>query len=101
MWKKAFLLVGISFEALFLIWFSVYIGQKADRHFHTNMGITLALVILALLIWFYQLTSLFIPKGHDSSATGKSKHLGPLNSKSEERFKCHRDTSYTHKEGTV
>ena len=32
---------------------------------------------------------LFIPKRHDFSATCKSKHLGPLNSKSEERFKCH------------
>ena len=31
-----------------------------------------------------------IPKGHDFSATGKSKHLSPLSSKSEERFKCNR-----------
>ena len=59
MWKKAFFLVGMSFEALFLIWFSVYVGQKLDTHFNTNMGFTFAFIILSLLIWFYQLIKLF------------------------------------------
>ena len=59
MWKKAFLIVGMSFEALVLIWFAVYMGQKLDTHFQTNMGFTSFFIILSLLIWFYQLIKLF------------------------------------------
>ncbi len=57
--KKAFLIVGMGFEAGVLIWLFVYIGQKMDRYFHTGGGITAGLVILALFIWFYQLIWLF------------------------------------------
>ena len=57
--KKAFLLVGMSFEIVILLMLFIWIGQKADRHFRTNNFITIALVILALFIWFYQLIRLF------------------------------------------
>ncbi len=57
--KKAFLLIGISFEVVILLMLFIWLGQKADRHFHTNNFITMILVILALFIWFYQLIRLF------------------------------------------
>ena len=44
------------------------------------------------------LNPMFIPKGHDFSATGKSKHLSPLNSKSG-KIKCHRFKSCSSQEG--
>ncbi len=55
MWKKAFFVVGISLEPLILLYLAVVVGQKADRHFNTGSNITLTLVFLFLLLWFYQL----------------------------------------------
>ena len=52
------------------------------------MGLILISLVLKTLYSFSSLKNL--PKGHDSSATGKSKQLSPLNSKSEKRFKCYR-----------
>ena len=57
--KKAFLLVGISFEIIFLLVLFIWIGQKADVHFHTDNFITTGLVIFALVFWFYQIIRLF------------------------------------------
>ena len=57
--KKAFLLIGMGFEAMVLLWFFIYIGQKGDRYFSTSGWITTTLVILVLLVWFYQLIRLF------------------------------------------
>ena len=57
--RKAFLLVGMSFEIGVLLALVVWLGQKADRHFNTGNALTAALIIGALLIWFYQLIRLF------------------------------------------
>ena len=56
--KKAALLVGMGFEITVLLWFFIYVGQKGDRYFDTGMGITTILILLALVIWFYQLIQL-------------------------------------------
>ena len=56
--KKAFLLVGMSFEIVILLALFIWFGQKADNHFHTDGLITLGLVVFALLIWFYQIIRL-------------------------------------------
>ena len=55
MWKKAFFLVGISLEPLLGLYLAVTFGQKLDGHFNTGSTITLILVFLFLLLWFYQL----------------------------------------------
>ena len=57
--KKAFLIVGMGFEAAILLWFFIYLGQKGDLHFNTEGWITAILVVLVLLTWFYQLIRLF------------------------------------------
>lgn len=57
--KKAFLLVGVSFEITILLTLFIWFGQKADSHFHTDGLITMGLVVFALLIWFYQIIRLF------------------------------------------
>ena len=57
--RSGFLLVGMGFEAAILLWFFIYIGQKWDLYFNTGGGITAGLVLLALVIWFYQLILLF------------------------------------------
>lgn len=57
--KKAFLVIGMGFEAAILLWVFIYIGQKGDLHFNTGGWITVVLVVLILMIWFYQLIRLF------------------------------------------
>ena len=57
--KKAFLVVGMGFEVVVLLWVFVYIGQKGDAYFQTGGWITSGLVILALFVWFYQLVKVF------------------------------------------
>ena len=57
--RKAFLIVGMGFEAVVLLWFFIYVGQKGDLYFDTGGGITIFLVVLVLVIWFYQLIRLF------------------------------------------
>ena len=53
--KKSLFLIGLSFEAAFLIWASVYWGGKWDAMAGGGIKITFSLVILSLLIWFYRL----------------------------------------------
>ena len=57
--KKAFLIVGMGFEAVILLWLFIYLGQKGDLLFNTGGWITSILVVLVLVIWFYQLIRLF------------------------------------------
>ena len=56
--KKAFLLMGMGFEAVILLGFFIYIGQRGDIYFDTKGWLTACGVILALCIWFYRLLSL-------------------------------------------
>ncbi|MDE0518647.1 MAG: hypothetical protein F4X95_04245 [Oligoflexia bacterium] len=57
--KKAFLLIGMGFEAAVLLWFFIYIGQKGDHYFDMKGSITSVLVILVMIVWFYQFIRLF------------------------------------------
>lgn len=57
--KKAFLLIGLSFEAALLLWFAVVAGQKLDQKIGRGNTITLIFIVLVLLIWLYQLLRLF------------------------------------------
>ena len=57
--KKAFLIVGLGFEAAILLWIFIYLGQKGDLHFNTGGWITAISVVLVLVIWFYQLIRIF------------------------------------------
>lgn len=53
--KKAFILVALSFEAALLLWLAVLMGQKLDSQWDSRNAITVTLIILVLIIWFYQL----------------------------------------------
>ena len=57
--RKAFLIVGLGFEAAVLLWVFIYLGQKGDLHFNTGGWITALFVVLVLVIWFYQLIRIF------------------------------------------
>ncbi len=57
--KKAFLIVGMGFEAVILLWVFIYLGQKGDLYFNTGGWVTAILVVLVLVIWFYQLIRIF------------------------------------------
>lgn len=53
--KKGFFLIGLSFEAAILVWFSIYWGGKWDEMSGGGVKYTFSLILLSLLIWFYRL----------------------------------------------
>lgn len=58
-WHSGFLVIGMGFEAIILLFIGIYIGQKADSYFNTGAGITAIIVVFILVIWFYQLIRIF------------------------------------------
>ena len=54
--KRAALLVGLGFEAALLLWLAVWVGERLSSRFGSML--TLILIVLVLLLWFYQMLRL-------------------------------------------
>ncbi len=68
--KKAFLLVALVFEVVFLLGILIYVGQKMDQHFEVQGFFTALAVFVVFIFWFFRLVIL-VKKPFSSSSGEK------------------------------